>query len=118
MAVRTNTWKSPAVSASSTSRNGHNFRASKRRAPSKNSGKHSAAGRREEVTYVVLYEKGRHNFSAYVPDLPGCVATGKTLKAVEKSMREAIAFHIESLREHGEPVPEPTIVGAEMVLAG
>ncbi len=70
------------------------------------------------MSYLVLYEKGPKNYSAYVPDLPGCVAAAKTLRAVEKLMREAIAFHIESLREHGEPIPQPTIVGAEMVLAG
>ena len=70
------------------------------------------------MSYLVLYEKGPKNYSAYVPDLPGCVAAAKTLRAVEKLMREAIAFHIESLREHGEPIAQPTIVGAEMVLAG
>ena len=59
------------------------------------------------LEYAVVYEQTPNNYSAYVPDLPGCVTTGQTLEEVERNMREAIAFHIESLREYGEPVPEP-----------
>ncbi|OJW20865.1 MAG: hypothetical protein BGO49_29075 [Planctomycetales bacterium 71-10] len=59
--------------------------------------------------YAVLYERGDRNWSAYVPDLPGCVATGKTREEVEQRIREAIAFHIEGLVMDGEPVPEPTV---------
>jgi predicted RNase H-like HicB family nuclease len=59
--------------------------------------------------YTVIYQRGKHNWSAYVPDLPGCIATGKTRKQVERVMREAIEFHIEGLKLHGEPVPEPTV---------
>ncbi|WP_337174527.1 type II toxin-antitoxin system HicB family antitoxin [Paludisphaera sp.] len=59
--------------------------------------------------YAVLYERGERNWSAYVPDLPGCVATGKTREETERRIREAIAFHIEGLIMDGEPVPEPTI---------
>jgi predicted RNase H-like HicB family nuclease len=59
--------------------------------------------------YTVLYEWGKRNWSAYVPDLPGCVATGKTRKQVEKLIREAIEFHIEGLHAHGERIPEPSI---------
>jgi predicted RNase H-like HicB family nuclease len=59
--------------------------------------------------YTVIYEKGKRNWSAYVPDLPGCVATARTQKTLERRMREAITFHIEGLRMYGEPVPEPTI---------
>ena len=58
------------------------------------------------MKYTVVIEKAASNYAAYVPDLPGCVATGSTREAVLEEMREAIAFHIESLREHGEPVPE------------
>ncbi len=58
--------------------------------------------------YTVIYERGRRNWSAYVPDLPGCVATGKTRKVVEKRITEAVKLHIESLRFHGEVVPKPT----------
>ena len=59
--------------------------------------------------YAVLYERGEGNWSAYVPDLPGCIATAKTPEALERRIREAIEFHIEGMRLHGEPVPEPTI---------
>lgn len=60
------------------------------------------------LEYAVVFERTPNNYSAYVPDLPGCVTTGQTLEEVEKNIREAIVFHIESLREYGEPVPEPS----------
>jgi predicted RNase H-like HicB family nuclease len=59
--------------------------------------------------YTVIYERGKRNWSAYVPDLPGCIATGKTHRQLERTIREAIEFHIEGLLLHGEPVPEPTV---------
>ena len=59
------------------------------------------------MRYAVVIEQARGNFSAYAPDLPGCVATGSTLQEVESEMREAIAFHIEGLREDGLDVPAP-----------
>jgi predicted RNase H-like HicB family nuclease len=59
--------------------------------------------------YTVIYEPGERNWSAYVPDLPGCIATGKTRKQVEKMIREAIEFHIEGLKTRGEPVPAPSV---------
>jgi predicted RNase H-like HicB family nuclease len=59
--------------------------------------------------YTVLYERGERNWSAYVPDLPGCVATGKTREETEQRLREAICFHIEGLKIDGEEIPEPTI---------
>ena len=59
------------------------------------------------MKYVVVYEKAPHNFAAYVPDLPGCVATGATREDVERNIREAIAFHLEGLRLGNQPVPEP-----------
>jgi predicted RNase H-like HicB family nuclease len=58
--------------------------------------------------YVVVIEKAPGNYSAYVPDLPGCVATGTTPEEVEREIREAIEFHLEGLRDAGEPIPEPT----------
>jgi predicted RNase H-like HicB family nuclease len=61
------------------------------------------------MKYAVVFEKSANNFAAFVPGLPGCVATGKTRRTIEKSIREAIAFHIEGLREDGEPVPEPEV---------
>ena len=57
------------------------------------------------MDYTIVIEQTPQNFSAYAPDLPGCVATGRTRDEVVGEMRSAIAFHIESLREHGEPVP-------------
>lgn len=60
------------------------------------------------MKYAVVIEKAEGNYSAYVPDLPGCVATGSTLEEVESEIREAIAFHIEGMREDGIVIPEPT----------
>ena len=59
------------------------------------------------MQYTIVIERSPRNFAAYVPDLPGCVATGATREEVVREIREAIEFHIESLREHGDPVPEP-----------
>ncbi len=59
------------------------------------------------MNYGIVIERADHNFSAYVPDLPGCVATGATSEEVEREMRKAIRFHIEGLRLDGHPVPEP-----------
>ena len=60
------------------------------------------------MKYAVVIEKAEGNYSAYVPELPGCVATGVTVEEVENEIREAIAFHIEGMREDGIAVPEPT----------
>ena len=64
------------------------------------------------MRYAVVIEWGEHNYSAYVPDLPGCIATGKTVEEVTQLIREAIALHLEGLREDGGPIPEPTTLGA------
>ena len=64
------------------------------------------------MRYAVVIEKAVGNYSGYVPDLPGCVATGPTVEDVEHEIREAIRFHIEGLVEDGEPVPAPTTVAA------
>jgi len=60
------------------------------------------------MKYAVVIEKAEGNYSAYVPDLPGCIATGATVEEIETEMREAIAFHIDGMREDGLPVPDPT----------
>ncbi len=60
------------------------------------------------MTYAVVFEQAGSNWSAYVPDLPGCITTGKTLEDTERNIREAIQGHIETLRQFGETVPEPT----------
>ncbi len=67
--------------------------------------------------YTVIYEPGNRNWSAYVPDLPGCIATARMQRQLEKLIREAIEFHIEGLREHGEPVPEPTVEAGTVSVA-
>ncbi len=58
--------------------------------------------------YAVIYERGPTSWGAWLPDLPGCVAVGQTRAEVEALIAEAIVLHVESLREHGEPVPEPS----------
>lgn len=60
------------------------------------------------MRYAIVIEKAPGNFGAYVPDLPGCVATGDTVEAARRKIQEAIAFHLEGLRADGLPVPEPT----------
>ena len=60
------------------------------------------------MKYAVVIEKAKSNFSAFVPDLPGCVATGATIEEVENQIREAIEFHIEDMRQDGEEVPQPS----------
>jgi predicted RNase H-like HicB family nuclease len=59
------------------------------------------------VKYVVVYERTPNNWSAYVPDLPGCVAVGDTREETRQQIAEAITFHLESLREYGDPIPQP-----------
>ena len=60
------------------------------------------------MRYAIVIEKAENNFSGYVPDLPGCVATGATLEEVEREIREAIEFHLDGLREDGSPIPPPS----------
>jgi predicted RNase H-like HicB family nuclease len=60
------------------------------------------------MRYAVVIEQASSNFSAYVPDLPGCVATGSTIADVESGIREAIELHLEGLRVDGLPVPLPS----------
>lgn len=60
------------------------------------------------MRYAVVIERARDNYSAYVPDLPGCVATGTTVDEVQEAIRQAIQMHVAGLREDGTPVPPPT----------
>lgn len=57
------------------------------------------------MRYAIVIERAENNLSAYMPDLPSCIATGATIEEVEAEMREAIAFHLEGLREDGLPIP-------------
>jgi predicted RNase H-like HicB family nuclease len=59
------------------------------------------------MKYAVVIEQADSNYSAYVPDLQGCVATGLTFEDVERNIREAIEFHLEGLKEDGLPIPMP-----------
>lgn len=59
------------------------------------------------MKYTVIIEKGPTSYGAYVPDLPGCVAVGETREETEELIREAVIYHLEMLRESGDPIPEP-----------
>lgn len=60
------------------------------------------------MRYAIVIEKAEGNYSAYVPDLPGCVASGASVAETEKLIREAIEFHLSGLRDDGQPIPEPS----------
>src|SRR5437773_7771009 len=68
---------------------------------------YSQTSRTQMSRYLIVIEQTATGFSAYSPDLPGCVATGGTLEEVERQMHDAIEFHIEGLRLAGENIPEP-----------
>ena len=60
------------------------------------------------MKYAVVIEKGENGYGAYVPDLPGCIAAADTKEEIKKLIHEAIEFHIEGLKQDGEPIPKPT----------
>jgi predicted RNase H-like HicB family nuclease len=62
------------------------------------------------MKYVAIIEPTSTGFSAYLPDLPGCVSTGRTLDDIRRNIRDAAEFHIESLAEHHEPIPQPHVL--------
>lgn len=64
--------------------------------------------------YAVVIEKAENNYAAYVPDLDGCIATGKTVEDTERLIREAIELHLRAMRDVGEPIPEPTSLAREI----
>ena len=67
--------------------------------------------------YLVIIEEAESGFSAFLPDIPGCIATGSTRDEVENAMQEGIEFHLEGLRESGEPVPPPRSTAAYVEVA-
>ena len=69
------------------------------------------------MKYTIVIEKTPNNYVAYVPDLPGCVATASTREELLEEIREAIEFHIEGMREDGHPVPEPQATSAVVEVA-
>lgn len=60
------------------------------------------------MRYAMIIEQGEQNYSAYLPDLPGCIATGKTIEELKQRMSEAIELHLRGMREDGLAIPEPT----------
>jgi predicted RNase H-like HicB family nuclease len=64
------------------------------------------------MRYAIAIEPGEHNYSAYVPDVPGCVATGSTVEEVTAEIRDALTAHLALTAEYGEPVPQPTTIVA------
>ena len=101
--------KSSPIQASDKKRSGHDRRTSGGRDAQRHAKKRLAASR-SEVEYAVIFEKSRSGYGAYVPDLPGCVATGKTLEKVRRLIREAVQLHLEGMRQDGERIPEPTSI--------
>ena len=67
--------------------------------------------------YVVIYEHTENNWAAYSPDVPGCMATGKTREEVEANYKEALAFHLDGLKAEGLPAPEPTTEAGHVSIA-
>lgn len=66
--------------------------------------------------YAIVVEKAASNYAAYIPDLPGCVATGKSIDETKRLLREAVSLHLEGLREDGIPIPEPSTVAEYLEL--
>jgi len=64
--------------------------------------------------YAVIFERAENNWAAYVPDLPGCITTGKTLEETQANIREAIRGHLQTMREYGDPIPAPTSLAGEV----
>lgn len=60
------------------------------------------------MKYLAIIEKAENNYSAYVPDLPGCIAVGDTVEETEQMIKEAIEFHLEAMRSDGFSIPQPT----------
>jgi predicted RNase H-like HicB family nuclease len=69
------------------------------------------------MRYLVVVEKGSSSYGAHVPDLPGCIAAGETKEEVLSLIREAIEFHIEGLKQEGQPIPAPASM-SELVEVG
>lgn len=70
------------------------------------------------MKYLVMFEHGELNYSAYVPDVPGCITVGDTLEETRKEIRDAIEFHLECLVEQGDPIPLPETELSEMISDG
>jgi predicted RNase H-like HicB family nuclease len=62
----------------------------------------------EMAKYAIVIEKAENNYSAYAPDILGCIATGRTIEEVRRTLAEALTYHLELMRQHGNPIPEPS----------
>jgi predicted RNase H-like HicB family nuclease len=71
-------------------------------------------GEEMSLKYAVIFERSENNWAAYVPDLPGCITTGRTPDETERNIQEAIRGHIRALREFGEPLPDPVSLAREI----
>ncbi len=69
------------------------------------------------MKYAIIIEEGKNNYSAYVPDLPGCVSTGNSIEDVKLNIQQAIEFHIEGLKEDGDEIPAPTSISDSVEVA-
>jgi predicted RNase H-like HicB family nuclease len=72
----------------------------------------------EHRRFAVIVEKGEHNYSAYSPDLPGCVTTGNTVEETLDNMKEAISFHLKGLQEDAQSIPASTSVAVQLLTIG
>jgi predicted RNase H-like HicB family nuclease len=70
------------------------------------------------MKYLVIYERSKDGYGAYIPDLPGCVAVGDTLDEVKRLIRSACKMHLDAMRRDGDPIPEPTTHSDYLELAG
>ena len=70
------------------------------------------------MEYTVIYERGPASWGAYLPDLPGCVAVGKTKSIVQKRIRKAVEMHLDAMRRDGDSIPEPTSEAEKLTIAG
>ena len=69
------------------------------------------------MRYTIIIEQAQANYSAYAPDLPGCITTGRTIEETRHNMQEAIRLHLRGMREDGDPIPEPTTIAAVVEVA-
>jgi predicted RNase H-like HicB family nuclease len=107
---RKNEGESPLIQASKQAGASHDIWTSRGRRSSRYAEEHTESSwlkRKTVKRYAVVIESGPNNLSAYVPDLPGCITTGRTLEEIEQNIREAIELHFEGMMEDGEPIPEP-----------
>src|SRR6202167_2889750 len=118
LAARSNNGKPPALQTRNEAKCRHRAGPSRRRCAhghlevgSEGCG---AGGEEMSMKYAVIFERAENNWAAYVPDLPGCISTGRTLEETERNIREAISGHLQTLLEFGEPVPQPTSVAREI----